>query len=87
MILFAKRIVGAILVFVGIAGVFLPLMPGVIFIILGSALLGSNHRLVAKVKSMAHERLFRGKYKRPPTEEAKAQKTMSVQISKVAETS
>ena len=53
MIPLAKRIIGTILVFVGIAGVFLPLMPGVIFIILGSALLGSNHRLVVKVKSMA----------------------------------
>ena len=71
----------------GVVGVFLPLMSGVIFIILGSALLGSNHRLVVKVKSMAHERLYRGKYKRPQTEEAKAQKTMSVQISRVEETS
>ncbi len=87
MIPLAKRIIGIILVLMGIAGVFLPLMPGVIFIILGSALLGSNHRLVAKIKSMAPARLYRGKHKRPQTEEAKAQRTMSVQISKVEETS
>ncbi len=71
MMLFAKRIIGTILVLVGIAGVFLPLMPGVIFIILGSALLGSNHRLVVKIKSMARDRLYRGKHKPPQTEDAK----------------
>ena len=71
MILFAKRIVGTILVLVGIVGVFLPLMPGVIFIILGSALLGSNHKLVVKVKSMVSERLYRGKPEPPQTEETK----------------
>lgn len=55
----------------GIAGVFLPLMPGVIFIILGSAILGSNNRLVVKAKSMVRKRLDRGKSKPPQTEEAK----------------
>ena len=39
MIPFVKRIIGIILVLLGIGGVFLPLMPGVIFIILGSVLL------------------------------------------------
>ena len=57
MILFGKKIVGTILVFVGIAWRIFTAESGVIFIIFGSALLGSNHRLVVKVKSMAHERL------------------------------
>jgi hypothetical protein len=35
----------------------LPLLPGLIFFILGSALLGANHRLVVKVKSMVRNRL------------------------------
>lgn len=87
MTLLAKRIVGTIFLLIGVAGVFLPLMPGVIFIILGSALLGSNHRLVVKVKSLVRERLPRGKSKPPQTEEAKSQRTMSEQISKVEETS
>lgn len=71
MILFAKRIIGTILVLMGIAGVFLPLMPGVIFIILGSALLGSNHRLVVKIKSMACDLLYLAKHKPPQTEDTK----------------
>lgn len=79
MTLLAKRIVGTIFLLIGVAGVFLPLMPGVIFIILGSALLGSNHRLVVKAKNMMRERVSRRK---PQTEEAKSQRTMSKQISK-----
>ncbi len=67
----AKKIIGTILVLMGIAGVFLPLMPGFIFIILGSALLGPDHRLVQKVKRMTHTRLHRGKPGPPQTEAGK----------------
>ncbi|MCH7682014.1 hypothetical protein IID10_22065 [candidate division KSB1 bacterium] len=48
MTLCKKRIVGTIFLLMGVVGVFLPLQPGVIFILLGSALLGSNNRLVMK---------------------------------------
>ncbi len=48
MTLLEKRIVGTIFLLMGVVGVFLPLKPGVIFILLGSALLGSNNRLVLK---------------------------------------
>jgi uncharacterized membrane protein YbaN (DUF454 family) len=67
MTLVVKRIVGTIFLLVGVAGVFLPLMPGVIFIILGSALLGSNNRLVVKVKGMVRQRLDRDKSQPPQT--------------------
>jgi uncharacterized membrane protein YbaN (DUF454 family) len=60
MILLTKRIVGTTFLLVGVAGVFLPLMPGVIFIILGAALLGSNNKLVVKVKNMMRDRLYPG---------------------------
>lgn len=69
---FAKKIVGMILVLVGVTGVFLPLMPGVIFIVLGSALLGSNHRLVVRVTSMVREHWSRDKPDFPKAEQAKA---------------
>ena len=87
MTLLAKRIVGTIFLLIGGAGVFLPLMPGVIFIIIGSALLGSNNRLVMKAQSMARKHLDRRKPEPPQTEEAKSQRTMSDQISIVEETS
>jgi len=86
MTLLEKRIVGTIFLLMGVVGVFLPLKPDVIFILLGSALLGSNNRLVMKAQRMVRKHFHRRKPS-PPAEEAKAQKTMSVQISKVAETS
>jgi uncharacterized membrane protein YbaN (DUF454 family) len=52
----AKRIAGTMFLLVGAIGIFLPLMPGVIFIIIGSALLGSKHRFVEKIKSMMPDR-------------------------------
>lgn len=50
MTLLEKRIVGTIFLLMGVVGVFLPLKPDVIFILLGSALLGSNNRLVMKTQ-------------------------------------
>jgi len=46
MTLCKKRIVGTIFLLMGVVGVFLPLQPGIIFILVGLALLGSNNRLV-----------------------------------------
>ena len=52
-----KKVVGIILVVVGIFGLFLPLLQGVLLIILGIALFenksirGSFHNLVAKLKN------------------------------------
>lgn len=69
MTLLAKRVVGTMFLLIGVAGVFLPLMPGVIFIIIGSALLGSNHRWVVKVKSLVRERLPRGKPETAPSKD------------------
>ncbi len=43
----------------GVVGVFLPLKPGVIFILLGSALLGSNNRLVMKAQRMVRKHFHR----------------------------
>ena len=50
-----KRIWGTIFLLMGGVGVFLPLKPGIIFILLGSALLGSNNRLVMKAQRMVRK--------------------------------
>lgn len=52
-----KQALGAIFLFIGVAGVFLPLMPGTIFIILGIGLLGAEHKLVRKIKNLIRHRL------------------------------
>ncbi|GEM_PF-6823229 len=56
MIFRLKQALGVILLFIGVAGVFLPLMPGTIFIILGIGLLGSEHKLVVKMKNLLRHR-------------------------------
>ncbi|MFQ5709640.1 MAG: hypothetical protein ACE5HO_19460 [bacterium] len=55
MTLFAKRITGTMLLLIGVAGVFLPLMPGVIFIILGSQLLKLEQTKWQKRATNKHE--------------------------------
>jgi len=55
-----RLILAAIFIVLGVAGLFLPFLPGIIFIILGLAMLG-NHRakkLLAKIK----EKLKRKKH-------------------------
>jgi len=54
-----KKIVGTIFLLMGVVGVFLPLKPDVIFILLGSALLGSNNRLVMKAQRMVRKHFHR----------------------------
>jgi hypothetical protein len=56
MILRLKQALGTIFLLIGVAGVFLPLMPGTIFIILGIGLLGSEHKLVVKIKNVIGHR-------------------------------
>ena len=61
MTLLEKRIVGTIFLLMGVVGVFLPLKPDVIFILLGSALLGSNNRLVMKAQRTVRKHFHRRK--------------------------
>lgn len=57
MILRLKQALGYIFLIIGVAGVFLPLMPGTIFLILGIGLLGAEHKMVVKIKNLMRHRL------------------------------
>ena len=50
---------GIILTLMGLAGLLLPFMPGIIFIIIGLTLLGSKNRLIVKVKRLIRQRFYR----------------------------
>ena len=71
MILRLKQALGYIFLLIGVAGVFLPLMPGTIFIILGIGLLGSEHKLVVKIKNLIGHRF------QPPKKDEKKKDGLS----------
>lgn len=71
MILRLKQALGFIFLLIGVAGVFLPLMPGTIFIILGIGLLGSEHKLVVKIKNLIGHRF------QPPKKDEKKKDGLS----------
>lgn len=51
MILIIKQCIGIFFMIIGFVGLFLPVMPGLIFIILGTGILGSDHKLVIKMRN------------------------------------
>lgn len=56
MILRLKQALGYIFLLIGVAGIFLPLMPGTIFLIMGIGLLGAEHKMVVKIKDLLRHR-------------------------------
>ncbi len=46
-----RKILAVLLLFIGVLGIFLPIIPGVVFILLGLSLLGANSRLRIKLKA------------------------------------
>jgi uncharacterized membrane protein YbaN (DUF454 family) len=52
MILIIKQSIGFLFLIMGIAGVFLPVIPGFIFIVIGTGILGSDHKLVIKIRNI-----------------------------------
>jgi uncharacterized protein YqgC (DUF456 family) len=47
-----RKILAFVFLFIGVLGVFLPVVPGVVFILLGLSLLGSDSRLRIYLKSL-----------------------------------
>ena len=50
---------GVIFIIVGLAGLLLPFLPGIIFLIMGLTLLGSKNKLIVKIKKLIRQRLYR----------------------------
>jgi hypothetical protein len=50
---FVKKIIGIILITLGIAGLFLPLLQGILLIIIGASLLGNKHliKIIKKIQA------------------------------------
>ena len=51
-----KKILALIFLIIGFAGLFLPLLPGVIFLVLGLSLLGKDIKFINKIKSFIRAR-------------------------------
>lgn len=47
-----RKILAVLLLFIGVLGVFLPIIPGLVFIFLGLSLLGADSRLRIKIKTL-----------------------------------
>ncbi|MCK4265234.1 hypothetical protein KAW80_02655 [Candidatus Babeliales bacterium] len=48
-----KKIIGILLIIIGIPGLFLPFLQGIVFIIIGTTLLG-NKKLISYLKKIKH---------------------------------
>ena len=47
-----RKILAVLSLFIGVLGIFLPILPGTVFILLGLSLLGADSRLRLKLKSL-----------------------------------
>lgn len=54
-----RPILGWFLIFIGILGVILPILQGIIFLVIGSALIGPRHRLIRRTRVVYKQFLYR----------------------------
>jgi len=47
-----RKILAVLFLFIGVLGIFLPIIPGIVFILLGLSLLGADSRLRIKIKTL-----------------------------------